>query len=534
MSRPLSSYEKKLLAQILENNKNGTVFGASYIFENDASITTTEWVDDSATLAATRSNSQVSKRGAKSLTLPLVTRTLKNLIQKYPELYTTVSNNLDFEPLKSIRTPDVLSVVTFDNEKDEKVNCHSGGPPPYLIRHILKNDGFQPGSERPLWNLYLIDESQLVFHSQDILFDVFSAAKFHQLFLKELVDVTNKSEELEKPLEFLFQLDNQTAKNYNLPKSIYDSLKLHFPATKPELLNLQTQSFFKSFFFNAVKKPLDFIQLPMTSHTGSSNEDESTTFISQEGNQLKLFRTRYTNILTSATSNCGNTIFGSVPNERFNYLNSVVQQEKICLRSFIAAITMLCLKPMIKSFNGTLIFSMPMNLRDSIPGASEFGLIYKDIRVECPLSMIDDSLFGPAPNNSENSDYNEKLLEHQFKQIATHVTESIHQRMSSWKKYGYNDSDMKRMKFDNYDEKMSRNTRLIKINDVSQISFDENNAKFPHIKSPGFTTSLSPNCLMSLSYTHCEEDGLNICIHYPDGYNMETFVDCFQSFIEEQ
>ncbi|KAL3231133.1 Uncharacterized protein RNJ44_00772 [Nakaseomyces bracarensis] len=531
MSRPLSSYEKKLLSQILETNKNGTVFGASYIFD-EGNVTTTEWVDDSDTLAATRSNTAFSKRGPKSLTLPLVTRTLKNLIQKYPELYTTVSNSLEFEPLKSIRTPDVLSVVTFDNEKDEKINCHSGGPPPYLIRHILKNGGFQPGSNRPLWDLYLIDESQLVFHSQDILFDIFSAAKFHQLFLKELIS-TSQEEECENPLEFLFKLDNTTTKNYTLPRSIYDNLKLHFPATKPELLNLQTQSFFKSFFFNAVKKPLDFIQSPITNHNGS-NEGEATTFISQEGNQLKLFRTRYTNILTNATSNCGNTIFGSVPNERFNYLNSVVQQEKICLRSFIAAITMLCLKPMIKSFNGTLIFSMPMNLRDSISGSSEFGLVYKDIRVECPLSLIDDSAFGPAPSTADNSEYNEKLLEHQFKEIANHVTNSINQRMSSWKKYGYNDSDMKRMKFDNYDEKMSRNTRLIKINDVSQISFDDNSVKFPHIKSPGFTTSLSPNCLMSLSYTHCEEDGLNICIHYPDGYNMETFVDCFQSFIEEE
>lgn len=530
MSRPLSSYEKKLLSQILENNKNGTVFGASYVFENDA-VAATEWVDDNDTLAATRSDNCVSKNG---LALPLVTRVLKNLIQKYPELYTTVSSNLDFEPLKSIRTPDVLSVVTFDNEKDEKINCHSGGPPPYLICHILKNDGFQPGSNRPLWNLYLLDESQLVFHCQDILFDIFSAANFHQLFLKELAKTINSTaDDSGKPLECLFKLDTQLARNYNLPKSIYDNLKLHFPATKPELFNLQTQSFFKSISFNAVKKPLDFIQLPITSYNTPNNDSESTTIISQEGNQLKLFRTRYTNILTSATSNCGHTIFGSVPNERFKYLNSVVQQERICLKSFIAAITMLCLKPMIKSFNGTLIFSMPMNLRNSIPGSGEFGLVYKDIRVECPLSLIDDSLFGPASNKSDTSEYNEKLLEHQFKEIANHVTSNINQRMSSWKKYGYNDNDMKRMKFDNYDEKMSPNTRLIKINDVSQISFDDC-AKFPHIKSPGFTTSLSPNCLMSLSYTHCQEDGLNICIHYPDGYNMETFVDCFQSFIEEQ
>ncbi|XDT02242.1 Alcohol acetyltransferase [Nakaseomyces glabratus] len=535
MSRSLSSYERKLLSEILENNKNGTVFGASYIFDDSVTADEHIWDDDNDTLAATRVESRSTKKPALSLTLPLVTRALKSLIEKNPEMYTTVNDLLEFAPLKEIRTPDVISVVTFDNEKDEKVNCHSGGPPPYLIRHILKNDVFQPGSNKPLWNLYLIDESQLVFHCQDILFDIFSAANFHKLFLKELIAVCRPQQSYEKPLEYLFQLQKSFENNYSVPKSIYDNLKLHLPATRPELLNLQTQSFFKSIFCNAVKKPLDFIQMPITSITNSSsNSDNSTTIISQEGNQLKLFRTRYTNILTSATSNCGHTIFGSVSNERFNYLNSVVKNEKICLRSFIAAITMLCLKPMVKSFNGTLIFSMPMNLRDSMNEKRDFGLVYKDIRVECPLSMIDDKQCSVPGLNESDPEYNEKLLEIQFQQIATYVTESIEQRMSTWKKYGYNDNDMKRMKFTKYDEKFAPNTRLIKINDVSEVSFDDNDIRFPHIKSPGFTTSLSQNTLMSLSYTHCEEDGLNICIHYPDGYNMENFVDCFESFMEEQ
>lgn len=49
MSRSLSSYERKLLSEILENNKNGTVFGASYIFDDSVTADEHIWDDDNDT-----------------------------------------------------------------------------------------------------------------------------------------------------------------------------------------------------------------------------------------------------------------------------------------------------------------------------------------------------------------------------------------------------------------------------------------------------------------------------------------------------
>lgn len=192
---------------------------------------------------------------------------------------------------------------------------------------------------------------------------------------------------------------------------------------------------------------------------------------------------------------------------------------------------------MIKDFTGTIVFAIPVNLRDDIPEASTFGLFYKDVRVECPLSYVDDSRYKHITENSAASDLEceERLLEEQFKAVTQHVCRTLAQRKKTWEKTGFNDDDIKRMKYSNQNK--IPNQHLIQINDVSEIALGSNSeinddSKFS-IKGSGFTRSLPPNALMSLSYTHCENKGLNICIHYPNGYNMESFVECFQSFIDE-
>ena len=54
-----------------------------------------------------------------------------------------------------------------------------------------------------------------------------------------------------------------------------------------------------------------------------------------------------------------------------------------------------------------------------------------------------------------------------------------------------------------------------------------------NLKNTSFTKSLNKNEYMSICYSYCVDSGLNICIHFPETYNMENFVECFQSFIEE-
>lgn len=499
--RSLSSVEKKVLSQSLEGHRNGVVFGAMY------STTPEEWSDDATLLTYKDSRLNVS----------LLSRALAKLISEHVELYTTITEGLEFAPAKEIKADDVINTITFDSYKDELVNCRFGAPP-YLLRHIFNQTIFQPGSGNVLWELFVVDETLVIFHGHDVLFDVFSAANFHKLFLETLNSIPKKGKELST----IFKLDRAVLPRF--PKSIYDSAKLRLPAKAADLFNLQTQSFFKAIYVNALKKPFNYL---------NSNPPQ----------QLKEFRARYADILRTDNNLCGTTIFGNIPPERLERLNCLFKQQDICLKSFFCGMTMLCLKPIVRNFTGTITFCIPADLRSSLEDSSEFGMFYKDIRVECPLSLIDDQNFsgltvynGYDSSNVKLSEkdpkYREQLLEYQFKKVTDHVGTILRQRMKTWEKFGFNDDDIKRMRFSH--EEKNNNTKLIQINDLSDIKIGADNVldgKF-HVRELNVTQSLRPGQLMSLSYTHSEK-GLNICIHYPDSYNMESFIECFQSFIED-
>lgn len=491
-----------MLSQTLEGYRNGVVFGAMY------SSTAEEWTDDATLLTYKDSR----------LSTSMLSRVLKKMISEHVELYATINERLDFAPVNEIKYADVVKEITFDSYKDEVINCRFGAPP-YLIRHIFNQTTFQPGSNNVLWKLYVVDETLVIFHGHDVLFDIFSAAAFHKLFLEALNCVSKSGEEL----TVVFKNDPKSQQK--LSRSIFDNAKLHLPAMAADLLNLQTQSFFKSIYLNAVKRPFDYL---------NSN-------LHQQPKEIKM---RYSDILRTDNNLCGTTIFGTIAPERFDHLSSIAADQNICLRSFICGITMLCLKPMVKNFNASITFVIPINLRSSIEDSSDFGLYYKNVRVECPLSLIDDKVFqgltiyngydsrSIKPKRSDPR-YKEQLLEYQFRQITMHVTSIIKQRLRTWERSDFNDDDIKRMRFTL--EEKTTNTKLIQVNDVSDFKFsdqDDKNGGFK-IRELNVTRSLSPNLFMSLSYTHTESNGLNICIHYPDRYNMESFVECFQSFMEE-
>lgn len=521
--RVLSSFEKKILGQSVEKKRNGITFAATY------SSTSEEWSDD-ATLSTLKDS---------RLTLPILTHALKNLISKNIELALTINENMEFTLLKNLKTDDVINVIQFSSVKDEKVNCHAGAPP-YLLHHIFNNTTFTPGSNKPLWELYIVDESLLIFHGQDTLFDSFSGANFHKFLLDEINSIIIEGKKISKlkKLEYIFYQNDTTKFTYSLPKSIYDNAKIHLPAKSPALLNLQTQSFFKSIYFSTVKKPFEMLSL-----FGGNDEDNYLK-------NLKEYKSLpSTKSLIFDTSLCGTTVFGSISKERFSYLHSLVEHEHICFRSLICGITMLCLKPLVKNFDGLITFSMPVDLRKYIkksdPSPRNFGLYYKDIRVECPLSLIDDRLFGSENDdydaktlNDENSEYTEKLLEHQLKQVTNFVKNVILENIRKFEKFGFDDDDIRRMKYGNTNDNTSEKdqNKIISICDTSDIVLGNTKVKEDsqfNLKNTSFTKSLMSNECMSLCYSYCNDTGLNICIHFPDSYNMESFVECFQSFIDE-
>lgn len=159
--RPLSSFEKKILTQSLNDQRNGTIFSSTYSKslsrENDA-----DWHSDEVTLGTN------SSKDDSRLTLPLIATTLKRLIKSQPALFATVNEEWEFEPLKQLKTSDIVNVIEFETIKDKEVNCHWGVPPPYLLRHAFNKTRFVPGSNKPLWTLYVIDEALLVFHGHDV------------------------------------------------------------------------------------------------------------------------------------------------------------------------------------------------------------------------------------------------------------------------------------------------------------------------------------------------------------------------------
>ncbi|KAG0654433.1 hypothetical protein C6P45_003405 [Maudiozyma exigua] len=520
--RVLSSFEKRLLAQSIENKRNGTTFAASYHSCNE------NW-DDDITLSTVRDS---------RLTLPILSHALQRLISKNIELALTINENIEFEILKKVKTDSIIKLVQFSSFKDEKVNCHAGAPP-YLLRHIFNNSKFTPGSEQPLWELYIVDESLVIFHGQDVLFDSFSGANFHKLLMEEINEVilNHKPEaELEK-LEYVFS-NKEIYTDVSLPKSIYDNPKIHLPAKSSELFNLQTQSFFKSIFFNTVKKPLDI--LPFFNLSDEEPQYKNLEEYKSIGNVASIQK---------ENDLCGTTVFGTISKERFNYLHSIVEHENICFRSLICGITMLCLKPLIKNFNDSITFSMEIDLRSQMSNSENltrsFGLYYKEIRVECPFSLIDDDEFIKSDSesdaktlNEEDSEQMERLLAFQLKNVTNHVKNVIAENMRRFEKFGFDDDDIRRMKYSDvkgttFDKDQEK---VITICDTSDIVLGENEKKREglfNLKNTSFTKSLKTNEYMSLCYSYCNDTGLNLCIHFSDSYNMENFVECFQSFIEE-
>ena len=390
--RSLGSYEKKLLSQYMDGSRNGIVFSAKFSAIWDET-------SDDATLFTV---------GECCMLKSVISKALKKLIAEHIELYTTINEKLYFTPIKVIKPDDVIEMITIGHQKDAFVHCHLD-PPPYVVSHIFNKFDFKIGCGKPLWKLYIVNESILIFHGHDVLFDIFSAATFINLFMKALHSASNSP----KKIDYLFKFDERKS-NCNYHRSIYENPKLHLPSMATDLLNLQTQSFLKNLYNNTIKKPIGL-------------------FAPHQKLQVTEFKLPYPDIINGVCSLYGTTVIKVIGTERFKHLNIILKQENICFRSFICSIAMLCLKPLIRNFNGNIIFSIPINLRPFIDDSSDLGLFYKNIRVVCPLSLVNDDI---NKNSGADSKGNKITLEDQFKNITKYVSNILNQRKKIWLKFG--------------------------------------------------------------------------------------------------
>ena len=88
----------------------------------------------------------------------------------------------------------------------------------------------------------------------------------------------------------------------------------------------------------------------------------------------------------------------------------------------------------------------------------------------------------------------------------------------------------------NEKKETSFNSKIIQINDMTDIIFNMNKGNHSpfSISILDFTKSLASNDFMLISYLCSPTNGLDTCINYTDGYDMKSFVECFQSFIENK
>ncbi|CCH58512.1 hypothetical protein TBLA_0A07220 [Henningerozyma blattae CBS 6284] len=496
--RPLSSVEKRFLGNSLESEtRHGSVCSGKWV-SNSLDIS------DDATLLSSKD---------KPLTISLVSRALKILISNHIEMFTTINKNSEFQLLDKINTSDVLHSICFENKKDELVNCHSGAPP-YLINYIFSLPYFQPDSKKPLWQLFIVNSSLVVFYGDDTLFDIFAVANFIKLLFEIINSLPYENKEIQD--DIIFKLPNiRNISKINFPKSIYDNPMLHLPATKPELFNLQTQSFFKSIYLNTFKKSFDYL-----------NFTQQTPIILARNHNISK---NYNEILHLNSIVKSELVTGNVSMERYLQLLKLIDAEKIDLKSFFCSIIIMCLKFMITCFDGSIIFKIPYNLRsmqnlrdkenhNSSSGpedsANELGIIYKDIYVEVPLKLIEK--IG-----------NEDVVEEQFKIVCNYINESIQKRIKAWEKNGFNDDDIKRMKF-GYEQVGN----IIEVNDLTSLDLSCSKDSLFHIEDLSLTRNLKKNQILSLSFASNNYNGLNLCINYSTEYKMKDFIDCFQSFME--
>ncbi|SCU87677.1 LAME_0D11034g1_1 [Lachancea meyersii CBS 8951] len=496
----LTAIERKLICDTNNGLRNGVVFAATY--QSDPAAC--EVVDDATTNMENNHN----------LTDSVVSGALSRVIEKHAELRTTVSASMQFVPLEFVRFDDVVNKIQFDCYKDEYFNCHDGIPP-YILRHIFNNHEFTVGTERPLWQLYIVDESMVIFHGHDALFDSYAAANFHKLFLHELNSLGQARKE---DSEFIFQHATGLAP---LEKSIFARQSTSIFSTVLDPFNPGFPNAFKAFYNLAIKKPLHFIERGRHEHT--------PTPIGLPNGKAPMIPL------------CGKVVFGTVRPARLSVLRSYLDNVNYTLQVFVAAAAIFCLKAVNQESLMDFTFSIPMNLRDSAGKMPDLGLFHKNVYVDCPTSGSNNEirkLFNLGSSNIEGATLHELApinevsdMEIQFEKVLSFVSAKMNNAAKRWRASKYGDDDLEWMKSEVLEPSDFPSTQVVEINDLTEHNFLKSENERYHIEDAYALRSRKTDAFMSITYC-LSSSGLNLGIHYPDNPLMDAFVERLESFIE--
>ncbi|KAL6930452.1 uncharacterized protein HGUI_00697 [Hanseniaspora guilliermondii] len=505
-TRNLSEIERWFAEETFQSKRNGIVSASVYTSREEEEMLK----DDTATLSSVK-----TVRLAGGEKCALIKLALKYLIEENIILQLTLNADAKLQSLEKIFVNDVLTKLDFPSLVDEKIECYHSLPLP-LLKEIFNNEPFL--INKPLWRLFLIDENMLIFHGNETIFDAFSMMNMQRAMQiainRAKHDLINISENMEV-IDTLFI--NRDYRNLKIPKSVYDSSKLFIPSIGKDILNSQTQFFFKKIYTEGIKKSIDILR-------GY-----------QPTNHLQIH-----NLYNQYSDLCGNSVFGNISTDKYKRLKKFLYNEDISLKSFIATIVMMCLDVSKSSEQSDILFQFPYNLRKV--SKSELDLLsFKNILVKCPVSYVTSKNFldfdfynGYDANNVrfplEDPEFKEKLLDFNFEHISKLFETSIRARINAWNRCGLNDDDIKRMKM------AASNTylidKVIEINDLVEESLEIPKESNYMLKDAFFVKSSNPHAFLTVSLTSTQMNGLNITLTYPEGYEMDEFILKFEDTID--
>lgn len=505
-TRNLSEIERWFAEETFQSKRNGIISASVYTCSEEEEMLK----DDTATLTSVKS---VRLAGGEKCTL--IKLALKYLIEENVVLQLTLNTDAKLQSLEKIDTKDVLTKLDFPSLVDEKIECYHSLPLP-LLKEIFNNEPFL--INKPLWKLYLIDENMLIFHGNETIFDAYSMMNLQRAMQvainKAKYRLINSSGNID---EIITLFENKNYKDLKIPKSVYDSSKLFIPSVGKDILNSQTQFFFKKIFADGIKKSFDII----TGNTSANHLQNS-------------------NLYNQYSDLCGNSVFGNISSTKYEALKMFLNKENISLKSFIATLVMMCLDVSKTNENSDILFQFPHNLRKSKSIKLDL-LNFKNILLKCPIAYVTDKNFlsydfynGYDPKNVrfplDDPDFKEKLLDFNFEQISNLFESGIRHRVEAWNRGGLNDDDIKRMKM------TASNTysmdKVIEINDLTDEDLEISEESNYMLKDAFFVKSSNQHAFLTVSLTSTKMSGLNISITYPEGYDLDDFILRFENTID--
>ncbi|CUS21744.1 LAQU0S03e09758g1_1 [Lachancea quebecensis] len=503
--RSLTPNEKTILCETATGVKNGVLFSATY-YKNSSNKS----FNDNETL---RSNKN------QRLSDSVIWKALLKVIKEHAELRCAITTNLEFEPVDKIDFEDVVRKVEFDCYADEQVNCYNGVPP-YLLRHIFDKCHFTLGQKQPLWQLFVIDGTMVVFHGHDVLFDAFAAANFHKLFLQAL---NSLSESCSSP-----RLAFKNGKILpTLPRSLFQKQEFPTASSVTEAFYSQSQAILRSLYNLAIKKPLRFIESGRLEHSTEQRSDKSGP-------------------MSYPVQLCGTVVFGTISTPRFKKLKGILDDQKISMNTFIISATLFCLQPVLNSSENKITFCLPINLRGLIPWSSPLGIYHRNILIECPLGTTSRSNKGSAGSYISNPELLEGMTlsdadltntdqsdpESIFERTATHVSNELRTALQELETGKFSDMDLVKMEQEARFHAAASGSKVVEINDLSEINLSSVKSSQYVVEDICATKSRCNNTFMSISYSFSSACGLNLGIHYSEDCEMNYFVESFEAFLD--